>query len=383
LEVEPKRKQLDKHLHIICLTIPYPVDFGGAFDLFYKLEALKQLQVKIHLHCFQHLRDEQPKLNEYCETVHYYPRKTGVGAVSSKFPYIVKSRRSRALADMLAKDDYPILAEGVHCTWLLNDKRFEKKRFFVRLHNVEYIYYRNLYSFEYFLPRKMYFLWESFLLKRYETRLAKNTTVLAVSEKDALVYRKLGCERAFYLSVFLPPWPVNMEEGKGTFCLFHGDLGVTENEKAAKWLLKHVFNDTTIPFVIAGKNPSRMLGKMVHANQFSCLIANPGHEEMQDLVEKAHINVIPSYNPTGIKLKLLNALFNGKHCIVNKTTIGGSGLEKACVVVEDAASFKNAINEAYSRSFTNDDIIRRRELFGQMYDNAKSAEKLVQIIWPD
>jgi hypothetical protein len=51
---------MTRHLHIICLNVPFPVDYGGVFDLFYKLPALHDQGVKIHLHCFEYGRGEQP-----------------------------------------------------------------------------------------------------------------------------------------------------------------------------------------------------------------------------------------------------------------------------------------------------------------------------------
>jgi hypothetical protein len=54
---------LDKHLHIVCLDIPYPADYGGVVDLFYKIKSLHQLGVKIHLHCFTKDREPQDELN--------------------------------------------------------------------------------------------------------------------------------------------------------------------------------------------------------------------------------------------------------------------------------------------------------------------------------
>ena len=50
----------EKHLHIVCLDVPYPVDYGGVFDLFYKIKALSEAGVKIHLHCFEYGRGQQP-----------------------------------------------------------------------------------------------------------------------------------------------------------------------------------------------------------------------------------------------------------------------------------------------------------------------------------
>lgn len=372
---------MDKHLHIISLTVPYPVDYGGVFDLFYKLQALQAEGIKIHLHCFKYGRDEQEILKQYCETVYYYPRKTVPAALSLKYPYIVKSRSNRELANMIAKDDHPILMEGVHCTWLLNDKRFRSRNCFVRLHNVEHIYYRHLYRVTRSPLKKLYYLWESFLLNKYERQISKKATFFAVTEKDAGVYKKLGCKEVYFLPLFLPPWKIKKIEGSGTFCLYQGDLSVAENEKAAKWLLSKVFNDLNIPFVIAGKNPSSSLSSVVLNRNSVCLVANPTWEEMQDLIEKAQVHLIPSFNATGIKIKLLNTLFNGRHCIVNEATVEGTGLENACVIAKDSDSFKKATVQLYQKNFCETESQLRNRLLNKLFDNKKNAEKLGSLIW--
>ena len=66
-----------KRLHIVCHTVPWPADFGGVLDLFYKLKNLHEEGVKIILHCFLYNRKEQDELNKYCEKVYYYKRKKG------------------------------------------------------------------------------------------------------------------------------------------------------------------------------------------------------------------------------------------------------------------------------------------------------------------
>ncbi len=47
---------------------------------------------------------------------------------------------------------------------------------------------------------------------------------------------------------------------------------------------------------------------------------------MTELIREAQINILPSFNTTGIKIKLLNAIFNGRHCLVNPAAIAGTGL---------------------------------------------------------
>ena len=46
----------DQHLHIISFTIPYPPNYGGAIDVFFKIKALHSYGVQVHLHCFSYDR---------------------------------------------------------------------------------------------------------------------------------------------------------------------------------------------------------------------------------------------------------------------------------------------------------------------------------------
>ncbi|NBR32127.1 MAG: DUF1176 domain-containing protein, partial [Sphingomonadaceae bacterium] len=46
---------------------------------------------------------------------------------------------------------------------------------------------------------------------------------------------------------------------KGRFVLYHGNLGVGENNKAALFLVHEVFPMLSVPCVIAGNHPSRQL----------------------------------------------------------------------------------------------------------------------------
>ena len=373
---------MEKHLHIISFTVPYPVDYGGVVDLFYKLPALQEEGVKIHLHCFDYGRGMQPELDKYCASVTYYDRYTSHKGVSNILPYIVSSRKNEQLLLNLLQDDYPILMEGIHSTYPLLDGRFRSRKCFVRLHNVEYRYYLDLCHASLSPLKKLYYWLESRLLKAYEKRIANQAGFWSVTEKDAIAYRnELGCRNIEYLPLYLPVWKLQCLEGMGTYCLYHGDLGVDANEKAAAWLLKNVFSVLQVPFVIAGKNPSARLDKLVHAATNTCLVANPSEKEMQDMIAKAHINVIPSYTTTGIKIKLLNALFNGRHCIVNNATVTGSGLEMACHTGSSANAFREIIGQLYHQPFTSEEIEIRKRLLSGMFNNEANAKKHVEWIW--
>lgn len=373
---------MEKHLHIIAFTVPYPVDYGGVYDLFYKLPALQAEGVLIHLHCFDYGRGEQAELAQYCYSVHYYERNLqGIG-IFNTLPYIVASRKNDKLTATLLKDEYPIIMEGVHCSYPVLDSRFSKRKMFVRLHNVEYRYYYDLFRISRSPIRKIYYLAESRLLKGYEKKIASKAICLAVTETDAEVYKnKLGCKNAVHLPLFLPPWETAEPEGMGGFCLYHGDLSIEANEKAVTWLLEKVLKKTAIPFVIAGKDPSAWLSRMVAKHQHACLVANPSEKEMQDMISKAHIHMIPSYTTTGIKLKLINALYNGRHCVANEATVSGSGLEAACHIGTTANAFMEIVAQLYHQPLGKEETVLRKKLLSGLFNNSLNAKKMATLIW--
>lgn len=373
----------NKYLHIVCLDVPYPVDYGGAFDLFYKIKALHDLGVLIHLHCFEYNRRRQQKeLDYYCQSVTYYKRKIFYKSLPFRLPFIVSSRASQSLLDNLLKDDYPVLLEGIHCTYFLFSGELKNKKIFVRLHNVEYKYYEELAKTSRNILRKLYFQNEARLLKIYETQIADKAIFIAVSENDKETYEQnLLAHNVKYLPVFLPFTKVESEPGAGDFCLYHGNLSVPENEKAVLWLLENVFDTMSIPFVIAGKNPSKGLQAVAHRNKNICLVANPSLNEMSELIKKAHIHILPSFNKTGVKIKLLHGLFIGRFVITNMAAVEESVLKTLCEIANTPLEYKKAAKELFAASFSQAQINKRMEILETVYNNHKNALQLMQWIW--
>lgn len=370
------------HLHIVCLDVPYPPDYGGVFDLFYKLKYLKEEGVHIHLHCFEYGRGKQDALQEFCETVHYYKRKKGIDAFSPELPYIVSSRNDKALKENLAKDDYPVLLEGIHCTYWLYRDQLVRRKVILRAHNVEFEYYRQLAANERSLLKKAYYINESRLLRKYESQVAgKAGLVLTVSEKDVKVYENVfRAKFVKYLPVFIPWNEVSSKTGAGKYCLYHANLSINENEQAALWLIEKVFANADIPLIIAGKAPAQLIISAANKKENITVIADPQEGEMEELISHAHINVLPSFSNTGIKLKLLHALFCGRHCIVNTLMTEGTGLQSLCTIAEDEADFTNKIQLLFQQPFTEKDIATRQQMLKTIYDNQRNARRLAEML---
>ena len=367
---------MDKQLHIISLDVPLPANYGGAIDIFQRIKALSESGMHIHLHCFYRDRPKNPELNQYCKSVNYYPRKTGLAGIKAGIPYIVHSRRSDEMIKRLKLDDYPILIEGVHCSGFLQDSAFKNRKVLVRLHNVEFAYYRALARLEKNLSKKLYFLRESRLLLKYENALAAKWPLAAISGHDEAVYRNhLHARNIHLLPAFLPWQQVTIQPGKGAYCLYHGNLGIIENEAAVIWLMEEIFTGDEI-LIIAGNQPSAQLKNLIATKPNVELRAQPTDDELHELIARAQINLVPSLNTTGIKLKLLHALFAGRHCLVNKAGVDVSGLETLCTLAETTEEWRTQINKLMNIAVDDKEAAKRQRSLMLTYNNAENAKRL-------
>ncbi|HQV01406.1 MAG TPA: mannosyltransferase, partial [Bacteroidia bacterium] len=89
------------HLHLVSFDIPFPADYGGVIDVYYKLKSLAQVGVKVHLHCFGYGRKQSEELEKHCYTVTYYQRNTAKSQLFNRLPYIVVSRGNELLIQNL------------------------------------------------------------------------------------------------------------------------------------------------------------------------------------------------------------------------------------------------------------------------------------------
>jgi hypothetical protein len=118
---------------------------------------------------------------------------------------------------------------------------------------------------------------------------------------------------------------VDVPGGLGDFCLYHGALGVPENDRAALFLVNEVFNGLPVPLVVAGRGASPELRSAVARSNNVKLRENIPTEEITELVRNAQVNVLPTFQATGIKLKLLLCLFNGRHVVCNSPMVKDTG----------------------------------------------------------
>lgn len=367
-------------LHIVSFDVPYPADYGGAIDVYYKIKSLSEIGVEIYLHCFKYGRAHSEELARLCKAVWYYPRKTGIRGVSPLFPYIVYSRRSDELLRRLVSIDAPILFEGVHTTFHLKNPALASRFKMVRVHNIEHQYYAELAKKESSFLRREYFHMEANLLRTYEQTLGAAQAFISMTEEDGNYFRQ-QYPQASHICIrgFHPYSSVVSQEGFGKYCLYHGNLGHPENEEAALFLLNNVFNQIDVPLTIAGRNPGPKIVEACSALPNCTLISNPSSTELDRLLQEAHIHVLPTFQATGLKLKLLYALFAGRHVLVNDTMLHGTGLGDCCTIAGDAVGFQQSVVRLMQKPFSQEGKVKRAELLSAEYSNEENASRLIKV----
>ena len=366
-----------KHLHIVSFNIPYPANYGGVIDVFYKIKALHSIGIKIHLHCYEYGRIHAEELKEYCYSVNYYKRYKGLRYYFSEKPYIVNTRSNKKLLNILTKDNYPILFEGLHSTFFLN--HFKNRIKIVRTHNIEHEYYKNISEIEKNYYKKIFFKSEAKKLLKYEPILKNATTIAAISKNDFIYFNKKYSNTEL-LPAFHPYNNVDIKKGNGDYVLYHGDLSVGENVFAALFLIKNVFKNLQIPLIIAGKNPNKHIISAALKNKNIQIISNPDNLQMNELISNAQINILPTFQGTGIKLKLLAALFTGRHCITNSTMVENTGLENLCSVKNTAKEMSEEINRLFNTDFDEKEIKKREKVLLNDFCNNKNAKLIEKFI---
>lgn len=369
---------MSEYIHIVSLIAPSPPDFGGAFDLFYKIPALAKAGKKIILHYFDYKENRGVEgLQQYCVEINKYHRTVFLKSLLTLKPYIVSSRIEADLVHRLNRDDYPVLLEGIHCTGIIPS--LNKRKILVRVHNDEAEYYQQLYQNENNVLKSFYFLYEATLLKFYQKNLSINPTFLFVSEEDKQIFKtKYHQANQIFLPCFLPWQSVNSLTGKGSHCLYHGNLSISENIRAAMWLASSIFSQIDFPFVIAGKNANDLKNKLPEKSNIQ-FIESPSDEELTELIRNAHINVLPSFNNTGVKLKFIHAMFEGRFCITNEAGAKGSGLHSGFSIANDNESMIQRIKELILKEFAPENIYERNELI-KLYNNNLNARKLIELL---
>lgn len=344
--------------------------------MFYRIKALKEIGFKITLHCYEYGRGQHLELELLADKVIYYPRKKTLLDWLSPKPFIVQTRRSKKLLRNLLEDDAPILFEGLHTTYFLKHQKLKARKKIVRTHNIEHAYYFKLAE-QTTGWKKWYYSSEAKKLKRYESNLKFADALLPIKETDLTHFSQYSTE--IHL---LPPCFDQKElvsRATKPYLLFHGNLSVSENIEAVKWICREIFDTLKAPFIVAGKDPDSSIVELSEKGFFE-LKPNPNDVEMNELVANARVHLLYTNQSTGIKLKLINSLQTTGHVLVNPTMVEGTGLDRYCTVCQHHYEWKHEITKGLNLELNETRFEIRKKLLAtklSVIENCRIIEKLV------
>jgi len=366
-------------IHLVSFNVPYPPDYGGVMDVFYKITSLKKQGIGVILHCFTYGRLRSRTLENECLRVHYYHRNLNLFFLFRKKPFIVLSRQSEKLISDLRADTHPIIFEGLHTTAYLGHPALEGRMTMVRTHNIEHFYYDHLAQAEKNPFRKFFFISEARKLKVYEEILSEASLLLPISPADTEYFRaKFG--RALFIGPFHQADECLSFPGKGSYVLLHGDFSTPENNASALFILREVASAWGYSTIIAGKRPSHDLYREASGLKHVRIIPNPSLEKMNELIQNSHICLLHSSQPTGMKLKLINSLCSGRHIIAAEPVVTGTNLESLCHIAGKSDEWVQLTHDLMKMEFTNEMRAERTKLVHKVADNGANARKIIESV---
>jgi len=100
---------------------------------------------------------------------------------------------------------------------------------------------------------------------------------------------------------------------------------------------------------------------------------------MKYLIINAHIHLLITFQDTGIKLKLINALFGGRFSLTNHTMINNTHLENLVYSAKTPDEFVRLITQLMPQSFSPNLLNKREQLLLKNVNNNLNAQKLITL----
>ncbi len=368
----------NKPLHIISFDNPFPPNYGGVIDVFYKIKSLHTLGFEIYLHCFYADRNQvSEELKAITKNVFLYKKNRNPLFLLSSIPLSVMSRFHKDLLKNIDSVEAPILFEGLQTTMIINKTKLANRKLFLRLHNVESNFYAGMSKNETgFLKKVLYYI-ESKKYSNYQNKVTFFDHVFTLSKQD---FKDVEgkTKKVSYLPVFHGNDKFISQSEYGDYALYHGDLRLPDNKKAVSFLIQIFRKIPDYKLIIASSNGKVFIEKQSQkeANIEFVFIESEAHLNL--LLANAHINVMLSFQQAGTKLKIVNSLFKSRFCLINNNMVDDERIVNLCEIANNEADFIQKINLLKKQPFTQNE--EKEKVLSVVYTDLNNAKKLQQIL---
>ena len=367
----------NKPLHIISFDNPFPPDFGGVIDVFYKIKALHSLGFSIYLHCYYDDRKVvSEELKAITEEVYLYKKNKNPLFVFSKFPLPVICRFQKDIIQNIKKHNAPILFEGLHSTMILQKASLDNKKY-LRMHNIESNFYAGMSKSETNLIKKILYHFVSKKYQTYQKITADFDCVFALSQHEYKEAKKMTAN-CVYVPVFHGNETNTTLSEYGNYAFYHGDLRLSDNKRAAQFLIEVFKEIPDYDLIIASSNGKKRIennSKNVPNVKF---VKIKSEAYLDELFANAHINVMLSFQEAGTKLKVINSLFKSRFCLINKNMVDDEKVLSLCELASTKQDFISKITDLINKPYTQNEA--RKEVLMSVLNDVNNAKLIEQKI---
>src|SRR5271170_5268161 len=342
---------------LVSFIFPYPVNSGGARDIYMRLKAMYDAGYEIDLVATVRDPPSDSELNAIrpmVRSIRIVQRHRGLRDLLSAKPFHYETRRE--LTTIPLEGNYlATIVESEFVGGILDNPTLRTRNRILRIHNDEAHLARSLAKSAGNLKERILF-WAEFLkFRRYSPDLIRRCEVLWFISPDEMkrfaATSVTGDEKqhqTYLIRTFYDPSRFQKRSLQGAGVLYIGALSVSINYHGLIWYLKNIhprmLENPAYHFVLAGKrgsaNIDSLLEMIQHSERVSLL---PDVEDPDQLYAAAAAFVNPIQRGAGIKIKSLDAACEGVPVITTSTGAEGTGFENGLhAVVADSVELFSA-----------------------------------------
>ena len=298
----------------------------------------------------------------------------------SSFPYnaerFISDDFSAKLANLLNENQYDIIQmEGLYLLPYIPVIRANSSAILVyRAHNVEYLIWRSYYLRENNFLKKFYLgkLYKR-ILNLEQSFLNSYDLIVPITRLDLDQLNSMGNDKPYYIAPFgmysdeLPEY--RKPETDDISLQYIGALDWMPNIDGLNWFIDKVWNQLKsyrrgLVFRVAGRNANKDYARYLVKNgiDFWGEVGNAG-----EYLSQNGILIVPLFAGSGIRVKIIEAMFMGKPVITTSFAVSGIPVEHGKHML--LADNENAFAEA---------VVKLLDDPGYAYELGKNAKLLAQ-----
>ncbi len=347
---------MSQKANILFLTtqLPYPPNSGGTIKSFKLIEYFAKSH---HLYVAAPLKEgEEKSISQFVQRVklkaYYFKplnRKRSLGSLLQSYirsaslnVYRNYSEQIQQKVNSWLEDIDVIIVDHYEMGAYVPDAF--KGKVILHAHNAEYVLWQRLAKV---LPRsikKAAVLAEVSRIKRAEKKYGFRANMIWAAPNDIKKLNALGLSFSKFQATYhlgddqLLLKPELQFNAKNKTLLFVGTLSWEANIQGLLWFIEKVFplllkQEKEVQLMVVGKNPDMRL--LNAAARYSQILFKGFVEDLEQVYQKASVAIAPLTFGSGMKVKVLEAMYRGIPMVT--TSVGIEGIEHAndCVAVAD------------------------------------------------